>query len=36
MMLYGSSLRLRECPCLRIEDLDLGRGEIRIRRGTAA
>lgn len=33
MMLYGSGLRLMECLTLRVKDLDLERGEIRLRRG---
>ncbi len=33
LLLYGSGLRLMECLTLRIKDLDLVRGEIRIRRG---
>lgn len=33
MLLYGSGLRLQECLTLRVKDLDLERGEIRIRRG---
>ena len=32
-LLYGSGLRLQECCELRIKDLDLERGEIRVRRG---
>ena len=31
MLLYGSGLRLLECLTLRIKDLDLARGEIRLR-----
>jgi integron integrase len=30
---YGSGLRLLECLTLRIKDVDLGRSEIRVRRG---
>lgn len=33
MLLYGSGLRLMECVSLRIKDVDLGRGEIRVREG---
>jgi integron integrase len=33
MLLYGSGMRLQECLTLRVKDLDLERGEIRIRRG---
>jgi integrase len=33
LLLYGSGLRLMECLTLRIKDVDLERGEIRIRRG---
>lgn len=33
MLLYGSGMRLLECLTLRVKDIDLGRGEIRIRRG---
>jgi len=36
MLLYGSGLRLLECLTLRIKDLDLDRGEIRLRRGKGA
>jgi len=36
MLLYGSGLRLEECLALRVKDLDLGRSEIRIRRGKGA
>lgn len=32
-MLYGSGMRLLECLTLRVKDVDLERGEIRIRRG---
>lgn len=32
-ILYGSGLRLQECLHLRIKDVDLGAGEIRVRRG---
>jgi integron integrase len=31
MLLYGSGLRLLECLTLRVKDVDLARGEIRIR-----
>ncbi|MEO8453087.1 MAG: integron integrase [Gemmatimonadota bacterium] len=31
MLLYGSGLRLLECLSLRVKDLDLARGEIRLR-----
>ena len=33
LLLYGSGMRLLECLTLRVKDLDLERGEIRIRRG---
>jgi len=33
LLLYGSGMRLLECLTLRIKDVDLERGEIRIRRG---
>jgi integron integrase len=33
MMLYGSGLRLMECLTLRVKDVDLDRGEIRLRQG---
>jgi hypothetical protein len=33
LLLYGSGLRLLECLTLRIKDVDLGRSEIRVRRG---
>jgi integron integrase len=33
MLLYGSGMRLLECLSLRVKDVDLGRGEVRIRRG---
>jgi len=33
MLLYGSGMRLLECLTLRVKDVDLERGEIRIRRG---
>ena len=33
LLLYGAGLRLMECLTLRIKDLDLARGEIRVRRG---
>lgn len=32
-LLYGSGLRLMECLTLRVKDLDLDGGEIRVRRG---
>jgi len=35
-LLYGSGMRLLECLTLRVKDLDLERGEIRIRRGKGA
>ena len=34
LLLYGSGLRLTECLELRIEDLDLERRQIIVRRGT--
>jgi integron integrase len=36
MVLYGSGLRLLECLTLRVKDVDLDRGEIRLRRGKGA
>ena len=33
LLLYGAGLRLMECLTLRVKDLDLVRGEIRVRRG---
>ncbi len=33
LLLYGSGLRLMECLTLRVKDLDLDGGEIRVRRG---
>ncbi len=36
MLLYGSGLRLLECLTLRVKDVDLDRGEIRLRRGKGA
>jgi integrase len=33
LLSYGSGLRLLECLTLRIKDVDLGRSEIRVRRG---
>lgn len=35
-LLYGSGLRLLECLTLRVKDVDLERGEVRIRRGKGA
>jgi len=35
-LLYGSGLRLRECLTLRVKDVDLERGELRIRRAKGA
>jgi integron integrase len=32
-LMYGSGLRLLECCSLRVKDLDLGRGELRVRAG---
>jgi len=32
-LLYGSGLRLMECCALRVKDVDLDRGEIRVRHG---
>lgn len=36
LLLYGSGMRLLECLTLRVKDLDIERGEIRIRRGKGA
>ena len=36
VVLYGSGMRLTECLTLRVKDLDLERGEFRIRRGKGA
>ena len=33
LLLYGAGLRLMECLTLRLKDLDLSRGELRVRRG---
>lgn len=33
LLLYGAGLRLQECLTLRVKDVDVGRGEIVIRRG---
>lgn len=33
LLLYGSGLRLMECLTLRVKDLDLDTGELRVRRG---
>jgi integron integrase len=33
LLLYGSGMRLLECLTLRVKDVDLERGEIRLRRG---
>jgi integron integrase len=33
ILLYGSGLRLTECLGLRVKDIDLGRGELTVRRG---
>lgn len=35
-LLYGSGLRLMECCTLRVKDVDVDRGEIRVRRGKGA
>jgi integron integrase len=36
LLLYGSGMRLLECLTLRVKDLDLERGEIRLRRAKGA
>jgi integron integrase len=36
MLLYGSGMRLMECLTLRVKDVDVERGEIRLRRGKGA
>jgi len=36
MFLYGNGLRLLECLTLRVKDVDMDRGEIRLRRGKGA
>lgn len=36
LLLYGSGMRLMECLTLRIKDVDIERGEIRVRRGKGA
>ena len=36
ILLYGSGMRLLECLSLRVKDVDLARGEIRIRRAKGA
>jgi integron integrase len=36
LLLYGSGMRLLECLSLRVKDVDLERGEIRIRRAKGA
>jgi integron integrase len=36
LLLYGSGLRLLECLTLRVKDVDLERGEIRVRRAKGA
>lgn len=36
VVLYGSGMRLTECLTLRVKDVDLERGEFRIRRGKGA
>jgi integron integrase len=36
LLLYGSGMRLTECLSLRVKDLDLVRGEIRLRRAKGA
>ena len=32
-LMYGSGLRLRECLCLRVQDLDFGQHQLIVRRG---
>jgi integron integrase len=36
LLLYGSGIRLMECLTLRVKDVDLARGEIRVRQGKGA
>jgi integron integrase len=36
LLLYGSGMRLTECLSLRVKDIDVARGEIRIRRAKGA
>jgi len=36
VVIYGSGLRLAECLSLRVKDVDLVRGEVRLRRGKGA
>ena len=36
MLLYGAGLRLLEARTLRVKDVDLARGEVRVRRGKGA
>ena len=36
LVLYGSGMRLGECLALRVKDVDLGRGELMVRRGKGA
>ena len=36
MLLYGSGLRLLECCQLRLKDIDIARGELRVRHGKGA
>lgn len=35
-LLYGTGMRLMECTCLRVKDIDFGRGQILVRDGKGA